>query len=127
MTRGFSRRIVDHIHPGPARVQGQHAEAIGVPVGTVTPQEARDPWDVLITYRNFGKVRYWGADVEVSAVMSRSLAVRGSYSWTSDDQFTVVNAAGDPETVPLNAPANKGTFSRLSGSASARPGKHVLL
>ncbi len=83
------------------------------PAGTVTPQEARDPWDLLITYRNFGRVGYWGADVEVGAMLSRSLSVQGSYSWASRDLFPVVNAVGRPDTLPFNAPANKGTFSAL--------------
>jgi iron complex outermembrane receptor protein len=84
-----------------------------VPVGTVTPQEARDPWDVLVTYRNFGKVGYWGADLEIGAMLSRSLSLQGSYSWASRDVFHVVNAVGEPDTLPLNAPSNKGTFSAL--------------
>jgi len=84
-----------------------------VPAGTVTPQEARDPWDVLITYRNFGRVGLWGADLEVGAMLTRSLSVQGSYSWASRDLFPVVNAVGVPDTLPLNAPTHKGTFSAL--------------
>jgi iron complex outermembrane receptor protein len=98
----------------PADTAADLAEIIAmVPAGTVTPQEARDPWDVLVTYRNFGKVGYWGADLELGAMLSRSLSVQGSYSWASRDLFPVVNAVGEPDTLPLNAPANKGTFSAL--------------
>ncbi|KPJ89495.1 MAG: hypothetical protein AMS18_12410 [Gemmatimonas sp. SG8_17] len=98
----------------PADTAADLAEIIAmVPAGTVTPQEARDPWDVLVTYRNFGKVGYWGADLEIGAMITRSLSVQGSYSWASRNLFPVVNAAGDPDTIPLNAPVSKGTFSAL--------------
>jgi iron complex outermembrane receptor protein len=87
------------------------ASLIGlVPVGTVTPQEAFDPWDIIVTYRNFGKITLWGADVDLAAFLSRSWAVRGTYSWVSRNAFTVVGAVGQPDTIPLNASANKGAL-----------------
>jgi iron complex outermembrane receptor protein len=87
------------------------ASLIGlVPVGTVTPQEAFDPWDIIVTYRNFGKITLWGADVDLAAFLSRSWAVRGTYSWVSRNEFTVVGAVGRPDTIPLNASANKGAL-----------------
>jgi outer membrane receptor for ferrienterochelin and colicins len=75
-----------------------------VPAGTVTPQEARDPYDLLVTYRNFGKLYYWGADVELGAALGRTVQVYGTYSWTSQNLFDVMNAVGEPDTIPLNAP-----------------------
>lgn len=84
-----------------------------VPVGTVSPREALDPWDIIITYRNFGKITLWGADLDVAAFLSRSWAVRGTYSWVSRNQFAVVSAAGRPDTIPLNAAANKGSLALL--------------
>lgn len=87
------------------------ASLIGlVPVGTVSPREALDPWDIIVTYRNFGKITLWGADVDVAAFLSRSWAVRGAYSWVSRNEFAVVNAVGRPDTIPLNATANKGSL-----------------
>ncbi len=82
-----------------------------IPAATVTPQEARDPWDILITYRNFGNVGYWGSDIELGAVVTPWLALRGTYSWVSKNQFEAVDAAGRPDTVPLNASANRAAFS----------------
>jgi outer membrane receptor for ferrienterochelin and colicins len=82
-----------------------------VPAATVTPQEARDPWDLLVTYRNFGNIAYWGSDIELSAVVTPWLALRGTYSWVSKNQFDAVDAAGRPDTVPLNASANRAAFS----------------
>jgi iron complex outermembrane receptor protein len=84
-----------------------------VPVGTVTPREALDPWDIIVTYRNFGKITLWGADLDVAAFLSRSWAVRGTYSWVSRDEFEVINAVGQADTIPLNATANKGSLALL--------------
>lgn len=80
-----------------------------VPVGVVTPQEARDPWEILVTYRNFGRISYWGSDIEVSALVGRGVAVRANYSWTSADQFVVPIGGGGLDTIPLNAPDGRGS------------------
>ena len=78
-----------------------------LPVGTVSPIEARDPWDLLITYRNFGSVSLWGADVEVTVILTPELSARGTYSWVSEDLFPNLGGVAD---VALNAPASKGAF-----------------
>jgi outer membrane receptor for ferrienterochelin and colicins len=97
-------------------VQADSADSLAeiiaeVPAATVTPQEARDPWDILITYRNFGNVGFWGSDIELGAVVTPWLALRGTYSWVSKNQFEAVDAAGRPDTIPLNASANRAAFS----------------
>lgn len=78
-----------------------------VPAGTVTPVEARDPWDVLVSYRNFGEASYWGADLDVGAILTPTIAVQGTYSWTSKDMFALADPAGQVDSLPLNAPANR--------------------
>ncbi len=83
------------------------------PLATVTPEEARDPFDVLVTYRNFGKVSFWGADLELGAVVTPWLALRGNYSWVSENQFETVNTEGVADTLPLNGPANRAAFALL--------------
>ncbi len=83
------------------------------PMGTVTPEQARDPWDILITYRNFGKITQWGADLDVAAFLTPSIALRGTYSWTNRNTFEVVNASGKVDTIPLNAPANRGSLAGI--------------
>ena len=87
-----------------------------IPVGTVTPREAMDAYDILITYRNFGKLSYWGADLEIGAALGRSIAVVGAYSWTSDNVFDVISAVGDPDTIPLNAPKDRGSLTVRYGN-----------
>jgi iron complex outermembrane receptor protein len=83
------------------------ARVAQAPVATVVPIEARDPYDILVTYRNFGDLGYWGADLELGAALGRSLVFYGSYSWTEKNIFDVVNAAGEPDSIPLNAPKDR--------------------
>jgi outer membrane receptor for ferrienterochelin and colicins len=78
-----------------------------LPVGTVSPVQARDPWDLLITYRNFGSVTLWGAEVDVAVLVTPELTVRGTYSWASDDLFPNLGGIAD---VALNAAASRGAF-----------------
>jgi len=85
--------------------------AATVPAGTVVPIEARDPYTVLVTYRNFGDIRYWGAELSLGAVIVPGLSVQGNYAWVDKDSFDAVDAADNPITIPLNAPANRAAFS----------------
>ena len=84
-----------------------------LPVGTVTPEEAFDPWDIMVTYRNFGNIRFWGADFDVTAFLSRRFAVSGTYSWVSRNVFPIESGFGAVDTIPLNAPTNKGSLALL--------------
>ncbi len=84
-----------------------------LPVGTVTPEEAFDPWDIMVTYRNFGSIRFWGADFDVTAFLSRRFAVNGTYSWVSNNVFPIETGFGSVDSIPLNAPVNKGSLALL--------------
>ncbi len=98
----------------PADTAAALASLIGaIPAATVTPQEALDPWDILVTYRNLGRVSYWGSDVEVSAMLTPVFALRANYSWVSANEFPFESTAGVTDTIPLNAPAHRAAFSAL--------------
>ena len=87
---------------------GSVADALSqIPLGTVTPQEALDPFDLMLAVRNFGSVTYWGADFSVLASFTERITIGGTYSWVNRDQFD--NVAG-LEDLALNAPASKGSF-----------------
>jgi outer membrane receptor for ferrienterochelin and colicins len=79
----------------------------GIPLGTITPQEAQDPFDLILAVRNFGSVAYWGADVSVLAALTDRLTLGGSCSWVSRDLFHDVAGLED---LALNAPARKGSL-----------------
>lgn len=90
-----------------------------VPLGTVAPDQSETP-DLILTYRNFGDVNFWGADLAGQFLLSDQLSFRGSYSFVSEDCFLFSEGGGaDADEcssaldIALNAPRNK-------GSASAR-------
>lgn len=98
---------------------GQIAEgAAMIPFGTVTPEQVSDPTAVALTYRNFGDVTVYGADVGFSYFPSRSWHITGSYSFIHRNLFKNVESVGD---VPLNAPKHK-----FSGGVTFRPARLPL-
>ncbi len=87
-------------------------QTTGVPLGTVvptnTPLTARP--DIFLTYRNFGKVNLWGADLALDYVLNRSLSFSGSFSWVNKDFFPKTEVNG-PTDIALNASKTKGALS----------------
>ena len=75
-----------------------------IPFGTVTPEEASDPNAVMLTYRNFGEVSYYGADIGFSYHPSDAWNLSGSYSHINTNLFENVDGIDD---IPLNAPRDK--------------------
>ena len=84
-----------------------------IPFGTVTPEQASDPTAVALTYRNFGDVTVYGADLGFSYFPNRSWQITGSYSYIHRNLFENVDNLGD---VPLNSPKHK-----FSGGVTFRP------
>lgn len=89
-----------------------------IPFGTVTPEQASDPTAVALTYRNFGDVTVYGADLGFSWFPSRSWHITGSYSYIHRNLFENVENLGD---VPLNSPKHK-----FSGGVTFRPASMPL-
>jgi outer membrane receptor for ferrienterochelin and colicins len=83
----------------------------GVPLGTVVPTNTplTERPDIFLTYRNFGKVNLWGADLALDYVVNRSLSLSGSYSWVNKDFFPKTEVNG-PTDIALNASKSKGSF-----------------
>jgi iron complex outermembrane receptor protein len=89
----------------------------GMPLATATWNEASDPTDTYLTYRNFGNVDLWGVDLGLTLLLGDKWTVSGAYSlncgWVSSDSTCVnffPNLAGIDD-VALNAPNNKGMLS----------------
>ena len=88
----------------------------GVPLGTVvptnTPLTARP--DIFLTYRNFGKVDLYGADLALDYVFNSHLSASGTYSWVNKDFFPRAEIEGGaPTDVALNATRNKGSVTLM--------------
>jgi hypothetical protein len=80
-----------------------------VPVGTVSPDHplANAPGpDIIVTYRNYGKLDVTGADFAGEVLLDRGYSVAANYSWVNKDVFTKSEVGGLSD-VTLNAPANK--------------------
>ncbi|MCY3773956.1 MAG: TonB-dependent receptor [Gemmatimonadetes bacterium] len=89
-----------------------------IPFGTITPERASDPTAVALTYRNFGDVTVYGADLGFSWFPTRSWHITGSYSYIHRNLFENVENLGD---VPLNSPKHK-----FSGGVTFRPSSMPL-
>jgi len=78
----------------------------GLPLGVVTPTEAFTRNAVILTYRNFGEISYFGADLGFEYLLNDTYRVMGNYSFISEDRW--LNLDGNPNfNILLNAPTNK--------------------
>lgn len=105
----------------PTAVQLLAPNMAKVPLATVVPNQAgtggsRDALvndsDLFLTYRNFGTVDVFGADLALDYAFNDRFSVAGTYSWMNKDLFTAEEVGG-PTDVALNA-------SKSHGSASVR-------
>lgn len=86
------------------------ANLAAVPIGTVVPDQSEDH-HLMVTYRNFGEVEYWGADLAAEILVSDRLSFDANYSFQSNDCFDDNNDGdcGGLHDIALNAPRNKGS------------------
>ena len=92
----------------------------GVPIGNVAPDQSTVP-DFITTFRNFGDVDLWGADLAAQLLVSAELSLKGTFSWVSEECFDL-NEDGDCSDgvdIALNAPTTKGSFTAHYGNAAA--------
>ncbi len=79
------------------------------PIGIVQPLAPGAipiPGQLLLSYRNFGEVDYYGVDLSAEALVTERLDVFGNLSWLSDNFFDAEElgeAEGAPE-LSMNAP-----------------------
>ncbi len=78
-----------------------------LPVGTISPEQALDPTDLLAVSHHFGRVSLWGLDGSITLQASRSLALAAAYSWVNRSLFPNVDGVAD---IALNAPRYKGSL-----------------
>ncbi len=83
----------------------------GVPLGVVNPNNPlSNSTDIVLAYRNFGRVRLSGLDFSGSYLLDDQWSLFGTYSWVNRDFFprSVVGGVSD---IALNAPRDKATAS----------------
>ncbi|MGI9043090.1 MAG: TonB-dependent receptor [Gemmatimonadaceae bacterium] len=94
-----------------------NSKAPGIPLATISPTGPLSGTDILLTYRNVGDVKLWGADLSAEYFANDNLSFSGSYSWVSDNLFPSTRA-GEAD-LSTNAPRNKALL-----SARAHRGAH---
>jgi len=107
----------------------------GTPVAIVQPQEnnpgAGNTPELMLTYRNFGKVSFYGADVAFQFIASDNLSLFGNASIVSDDFFDdeELDEDGSGLQLALNAPTLKGSagfkYSFASGLSFNAAGRYT--
>lgn len=105
------------------------------PVGFVQPDQqlTSDPNVVagFLSYRNFGDLTYWGADVSLQFLLSARVNLFGNFSIVSDDFFDPdeLDERGTDLSLALNAPTLKikagGSYSMPSGLSANISGRYV--
>ena len=79
----------------------------GVPLGVVNPNHSLSgSTDVVLAYRNFGRVRLSGADFSGTFMVSDPISIHATYSWVNRDFFSRTQLGGVSD-IALNAPRDK--------------------
>jgi outer membrane receptor for ferrienterochelin and colicins len=90
----------------PAAVVPDLARAMGeLPIGILASEAistAPGRPDIVLTYRNFGRVNLWGSDISTRLLLTNELSVGGMASFVNRDHFF-----SEGQIVPLNAPTAK--------------------
>ncbi len=80
------------------------SNTVAVPFGTLSADQASDPSAVMLTYRNFGRITLYGADLSFAYYPNDTWTFMGNYSYVSGDLFPNLDNIGD---IALNAPQHK--------------------
>jgi len=88
-----------------AIVAGLITTAAKLPLGVISPNEVANDTEVILTYRNFGKITLHGADLSFNYRLNQNWKLNGNYAYVSKNLFP--KNAGQPQDIALNAPKNK--------------------
>lgn len=76
----------------------------GVPLGTVTPENANDPTAIIFSSRNYGNITVYGWDISVQGAITNELGASVSASFLDRNLLHNLDGHGD---LALNAPRFK--------------------
>lgn len=98
------------------QVCGAYAQ---VPIGTVSPNETTHKGDILLSYRNYGELSYYGSDAAFTYELSPEFAISGSASYINQNVFAGedLGAGAGSDTIALNAPQYKSALSIMHRNA----------
>lgn len=101
-------------------IQQAVALAAAIPLGTIVPDGAASQ-DLLVTYRNYGRISYWGADLAARFLVTDIIQLDGNYSFQSEDcfDFEEDGSCTGSQDIALNAPNHKGAFGLTVDDQSA--------
>ena len=101
--------IAANVAPALAGISGSSA-VTGVPLGVVNfDHPLSGASDVIVTYRNFGKLSVWGADFGAEWLLGDRYSIVGTLSHVSKDFFPR-SEIGGVQDISLNAPRSKGSL-----------------
>jgi iron complex outermembrane receptor protein len=86
-------------------IAGEKTE-IGIPVATVTPEQASDPTAVMLSFRNYGEITLYGTDIGLQVGLADGLELNGAFSYVDKNFFKNLDGVAD---LSLNAPKFKFT------------------
>ena len=109
--------VAASVAPALAGISGSSA-VTGVPLGVVNfDHPLSGESDVIVTYRNFGKLSLWGMDFGAEWLLGDRFSVVGTLSHVSKDFFPR-SEIGGVQDISLNAPRSKGSLAgRFSDEA----------
>ena len=71
--------------------------------------------ELMLSYRNFGNITYYGVDASIQVIASDNLTLFGNISWVSDDFFD--NEELDEQNASLSVALNAPTFKAKFGGS----------
>lgn len=100
-------QIIQAIQAGAAAQAAQLGGGLAAaPIGLVSPDGAFDRDAIMLTYRNFGEIDYFGIDIGMEYLLTNNWRVVANYSHISDDSWLDLDRNDDFD-IYLNAPRNK--------------------
>lgn len=100
-------QIIQAIQAGAAAQAAQLGGGLAAaPIGLVSPDGAFDRDAIMLTYRNFGEIDYFGIDIGMEYLLTNNWRVVANYSHISDDSWLDLDGKDDFD-IYLNAPRNK--------------------
>jgi iron complex outermembrane receptor protein len=114
--------VAASVAPALAGISGSNT-VTGVPLGVVNfDNSLSSAPDVIVTYRNFGKLSVWGADVGAEWLLADRWSLAGTFSHVNKD-FWPRSEIGGVQDISLNAPRSKasvtGRFNDVPKGVSA--------